>query len=113
MEHPCSCRYKNLFGRLRVHPRVSDARRTHPSRDFSSEGRHFESNWRDAAIASNERMMNSLKGRSIYVSKSNSRRKREFRELERKALIGLIVGAAFVVAVATLALYFGINVHEH
>jgi hypothetical protein len=57
--------------------------------------------------------MSSLNRRTTSFSKSNLRRKQKFRELERKALIGLIAGTAFVIIVATLAVYFGINVHEH
>jgi hypothetical protein len=56
--------------------------------------------------------MNGIKRRGFIRSKSSARRKLEFHELERKSLIGVIAGAIFVVVVATLAVYFGINVHE-
>jgi hypothetical protein len=56
--------------------------------------------------------MGSFKGRKISASESN-RRKREFRELERKSTIGVIAAVAFILVVVTIVVYFGLNVHDH
>jgi hypothetical protein len=57
--------------------------------------------------------MNGAKRRRINGSKSSIRRKRRFQELERKSFLGVIAVAVFFTLVATIAVYLGINVHEH
>ena len=49
----------------------------------------------------------------IFMPGQNLRRKREFQKLERKVLLRVIAATLFVTLVATLAVYFGINVHDH
>jgi hypothetical protein len=51
--------------------------------------------------------------RRVYESKSSARRRRKFQELERKSIIAVVGVMVFVALVATIALYFGTNIHEH
>jgi hypothetical protein len=58
-------------------------------------------------------MMYPFNGSPMGRSKLSARRRREFQELERKAFLGVIGASVFVIVVATLAVYFGINVHDY